>query len=106
MHSIESDQREHLSVLSCVNTDGGSIPNFYILKGYYFLDDYIAKYKEGTVMGMQSNVWMTKWLFESWISHFIQCLRRGPSLDQNTRHLSISDKHNSHVWLGFLWKVD
>ena len=81
VHSIEPDQREHLSVLSCVNVDGGSLPNFYILKESYFLDDYIAKCEEGAVIGMQSNLWMTRWLFESWIFHFIQCLRRGPGLD-------------------------
>ena len=39
VHSIEPNQREHLSVLSYVNADGGSISNFYILKGSYFLDD-------------------------------------------------------------------
>ena len=33
VHSIEPDQREHLSVLSYINANGGSIPNFYILKG-------------------------------------------------------------------------
>ena len=55
IHSIEPDQREHLSVLSCINTDGESIPNFYIFKGSYFLEDYIARCKEGAVMGMQPN---------------------------------------------------
>ena len=39
MHSIEPDEREHLSGLLCMNGDGGSISNFYILKGSYFLDD-------------------------------------------------------------------
>ena len=39
VHSIEPDQREHLSVLSCINAGGGCIPNFYILKGTYFLED-------------------------------------------------------------------
>ena len=52
-------------MLSCVNADGGSIPNFYILKGSYFLEDYIAKCELGAVMGMQPNAWMTRWLFES-----------------------------------------
>lgn len=75
VHSIEPDHKEHLSVLSCINADGGSIPNFYILKGKYFLEDYVARCEEGAVMGMQPNAWMTKWLFESWISHFIECLR-------------------------------
>ena len=42
VHSVEPNQREHLSVLSCINAGGGSILNFYILKGTYFLHDYIA----------------------------------------------------------------
>ena len=46
---------EHLNVLSCVNADGGSISNFYILKGSYFFDDYIPKCEPGAVMGMQPN---------------------------------------------------
>ena len=79
--------------------DGGSIPNFYILKGTYFLEDYVAKCKEGVVMVMQLNVWMTRWLFQSWISHFIECLKKGPGLDQIQRHLLILDKYNSHIML-------
>ena len=99
VHSIEPDQREHLLVLSCINVDGGSIPNFYILKGTYFLEDYIARCEDGTVMGMQPNAWMTKWLFESWILHFITCLRKGLGIDSTSRHLLILDRHNSHVTL-------
>ena len=99
VHSIELDQREHLSLLSCINVGGGSIPNFYILKGTYFLEDYIASCEEGVVMGMQPNAWMTRWLFESWILHFIECLKRGPSIDLNNRHFLVLNRHNSHVAL-------
>ena len=65
VHSIEQDRKEHLSVLSCVNANGGCIPNFYILKGSYFLEDYIANCKEDVFMDMQVNAWMMRWLFES-----------------------------------------
>ena len=65
MHSIEPNQREHLSVLSCINATEGHIPNFYILKGIYFREDYIANCEDGAVMDMQLNAWMTRWLFES-----------------------------------------
>ena len=99
VHSIEPDQKEHLSILSCVNANGGCIPNFYILKGSYFLQDYIANCEEGAVMGMQPNAWMTRWLFESWISHFLKCLKRGPGVDLTNRHFLILDGHNSHVTL-------
>ena len=99
VHSVEPDQREHLLVLSCINTGGGSIPNFYILKGIYFLQDYIVGCEEGAVMGMQPNAWMTRWLLESWISHFIECLKRGLGIDLNNRHLLVLNGHNSHVTL-------
>ena len=99
VHSIETNQWEHLSILSCINVVGGCIPNFYILRGTYFLEDYIARYKEGVVMGMQPNSWMTKWLFESWISHFIECLRKELGLDLSNKHLLVLDGHNSHVTL-------
>ena len=50
-------------------------------------------------MGMQPNAWITRWLFESWILHFIECLRRGPNIDLNNRHLLVLDGHNFHVML-------
>ena len=99
VHSIEPNQREHLSILSCINTDGGSIPNFYILKGAYFLKDYITDCEDGVVMGMQPNAWMTKWLFKNWISHFMECLRKRPGIDMDNQHLLILDGHNSYVML-------
>ena len=86
-------------MLSCVNADGRSIPNFYILKGSYFLEDYIARCEPGAVMGMQQNAWMTRWLFESWISHFLEYLNNGPDIDHSDRHLLILDRHNSHITL-------
>ena len=42
---------------------------------------------------------MTRWLFESWMSHFIECLKRGPGIDLNNCHVLILDGHNSHVTL-------
>ena len=99
VHFVESNQREHLLVLSCINAGKRPTPNFYILKGTYFLQDYIVGCEEGAVMGMQHNAWMTRWLFESWILHFIECLKRGPSIDLNNRHLLVLDGHNSHVML-------
>ena len=50
-------------------------------------------------MGMQQNAWMTRWLFESWISHFLEYLKAGPGIDHSNRHLLILDGHNSHVTL-------
>jgi hypothetical protein len=102
VHYVEIDQREHLSVLPCINAQGGCIPNFYILKGTYFLQDsqdYVKRCEDNVVMTIQPNAWMTKWLFESWISHFIGSLKRGPGIDLTNRQLFILDGHNSHVTL-------
>jgi hypothetical protein len=60
VRNIESNQREHLSVISCINVAGGKIPNFYILKGTYFLQNYIKNYEPNAVVAMQPNTWMTK----------------------------------------------
>ena len=53
----------------------------------------------GVVMNMQPNAWMTRWLFESWISHFIECLKKGPSVDLTNHHILILDGYNSYVIL-------
>ena len=97
VHSREPNRREHLSVLSCINADGGFIPNFYILKESYFLEDYIAKCELGAVMGMQANAWMIRWLFERWIFHFLECLKNGPCIDHGNRHLLILDFHSQLI---------
>ena len=55
VYIIEPNQREHLSILSCINAVGGKIPNFYILKGTYFLQDYIQNCESDAVIAIQPN---------------------------------------------------
>ena len=50
-------------------------------------------------MAMQPNVWMTKWLFQSWILHFIGTLRKTIKIDEKNKHLLVLNGHNSHVTL-------
>jgi len=97
VNSITPDHREHISVLSCINAAGGKIPNFYIVKGKYFTANHIRGCEPGAVMGVQHNAWMTKFLFESWIAHFLRNLNNGPGVSQHNRHLLIVDGHTSHV---------
>ena len=97
VNSITPDQREHISVLSCINATGGKIPNFYIVKGKYFTSNHIAGCEPGAVMGVQHIAWMTKFLFESWIAHFLRNLSKGLGVSQQNRHLLIVDGHTSHV---------
>ena len=97
VNSITLDHKEHISVLSCINATGGKIPNFYIVKGKYFTSNHIRGCEPRTVMGIQHNAWMTKFLFESWIVHFLRNLNKGPGVSQQNRHLLIVDGHTSHV---------
>ena len=97
VNSITPDHREHISVLSCINVAGGKIPNFYIVKGKYFTSNHIGGCEPGVVMGVQHNAWMAKFLFESWIVHFLRNLNKGLGVSQQNMHLLIFDGHTSHV---------
>jgi hypothetical protein len=98
VHSTIPDQREWLSMLSCVNAAGSSIPNFYILRGKRFSRNYIERCESGSTMAMQSKAWMTGILFCKWISHFIKSIEtKGGEISPSRRHLLILDGHGSHV---------
>jgi len=53
-----------------VNAIGGSLPMFYIFKGYRIKEDYIKHCRGGTCMAMQRKPWMTSFLFKKFISFF------------------------------------
>jgi hypothetical protein len=105
VHSIIPDQREWLSVLSCVNARGGSIPNFYIFKGKRMRRNYIAHCEASATMAMQTKAWMTGFLFSSWIAHFVKALESRGGISPTNRHLLILDGHNSHVTLDVVYKA-
>jgi hypothetical protein len=46
MHTVTPDEREWLSILSCINASGSSIPNFYIFKGRSFRRNFIIRCEE------------------------------------------------------------
>ena len=52
VHTIEPDQREHLYIISCINATKEKI---YILKGTYFLQNYIKNCQPNAVMALQPN---------------------------------------------------
>ena len=97
-HSVELDEREHVTVLSCINAEGQSIPNFYIFKGHKFKSNYIRGCESGACMAMQPKGWMTSFLFDKWMSHFVTCVQAmGGNMSPNNRHVLIIDGQNSHV---------
>ena len=99
VHSLLSNEREWLTVLTCINARGQSIPGFYIFRGKQLRQNYIIHHEDGVAMAMQREAWMTQFLFANWMMHFINCLstRRGILIEN--RHLLIVDGYNSHVTL-------
>jgi len=88
-----------LTTLSCINATGECIPNYYIFKGKQYQNVHIDKCEEGACMGMQENAWMTAYLFDKWIDHFVLSLQKKGGVTPSNRHLFIVDGHNSHVTL-------
>jgi hypothetical protein len=97
VHSIIPDQRKWLSCFVCINAGGLAIPGFYIFRGKRFRRNYIEKCETGSTMAMQVKAWMTKFLFSTWISHFLESVSRMDSILPTSRHLLILDGHTSHV---------
>jgi hypothetical protein len=52
VYIITPNEREHISMLSCINAEGDSIPNYHVFKGKQYHRAYIAKCEIGTRMGM------------------------------------------------------
>jgi hypothetical protein len=88
-----------ISVLICVNVSGEAIPSFYIFRGKRFWQNYIEHYELGATMAMQSQAWMTSYLFSVWISHFLKSMSKLSGISPQCRHFLIVDGHNSHVTL-------
>ena len=99
VHTLLPNEREWLTVLTCINATDLHIPGFYIFRGKRIRDNYIRFCEDGVAMAMQSEAWMTQFLFSSRISHFIQSLGSRGGISPENRHLLIVDGHNSHVTL-------
>jgi hypothetical protein len=105
VHSIIPDEREWLSVLTCVNAAGEYIPHFFIFKGKRMRRNYIERCETNSTMAMQEKAWMTGRLFSSWISHFVKSLDSRGGISPTNRHLLIMDGHGSHVTLEVVYKA-
>ena len=69
------------------------------------LSNYIRYCEDGVAMAMQSEGWMTQFLFINWIFHFINSLSGKGGIFPKNRHLLIVDSHNSHVTLEVVLKA-
>jgi hypothetical protein len=63
VYSVLPDEREWMSILTCINAARQSIPSFYIFRGKRFLRNYIKNCEDGAAMAMQPKAWMTGFLF-------------------------------------------
>ena len=71
VHQVIPTEREWLSVLSAINANGGTIPNYYIFKGVRKLRDYTTYCEEGALLGMQKKGgWIPSTLWSGWITLF------------------------------------
>ena len=105
IHSVVPNDHEWLTVLTYVNAAGHNIPGFYIFKGKRIRRNYIIHCEDGVAMAMQSEAWMTQFLFSNWITHFVNCLSTKGRISCERRHLLIVDGHNSHVTLDVVMKA-
>jgi len=95
---VAPECREWISVLSCINASGQSIPNFYIFRGKYKSRNFIRGTGEvSATMAMSTKAWMTNHLFIEWMLHFLLILEEKYNISPSNRHLLILDGHGSHM---------
>ena len=56
VYSIILNEREWLNVLTTVNVNGNTIPNYYIFKGIRPKQNYQAFYENGSRYGMHKKI--------------------------------------------------
>jgi hypothetical protein len=105
IHSLMPNEREWITILSCINASGYSIPSFYIFKGKRVMENNIEHCEDRASWAMQPEGWMTTLLFLYWISHFIKALESRDGVSPTNRYLLIVDGYNFHVKLEVVHKV-
>ena len=53
---VVPNKREHITILSAISADGGTIPNMYIFKGAKATKTYIALCEDGAIIGIQKRM--------------------------------------------------
>ena len=90
------DNREWMSIMTCVNVVGSYIPKLYIFKRKTKPQiNYIRDCEAGAAMTFQENGYVTSEIFLEWLGHFKNNVPGGMS--KENKHLLILDGHASHV---------
>ena len=93
---ICANNREWVSIMTCINAAGSHIPNLYNFKRKTKLQiDYIKHCEAGAVMTYLENGYMTAEIFLEWLVHFKNNVPGGMS--KENQHSLILDGHTSHV---------
>jgi hypothetical protein len=103
VRQIIPNEREHVTVLTCINSDGEYISNLYIFKGKQRKDEYIRKCESGAMYAMQKKARMSDYIFYKWLDHFFRNLEVRGGISQIKRHFLILDGHGSHVTLDVIF---
>ena len=91
-----ADNKEWMSIMTCISATGSYIPNLYIFKRKTKPKiDYIQNCEVGAVMTYQENGYMTAEIFLEWLVHFKNSIPGG--ISKENKHLLIVDGHSSHV---------
>ena len=105
VHTITSNEREWISVLTSINANGETIPNYYIFKGMRSARDYLALCENGAIFGMQKRNWVDAYHFSKWMDHFVNILKGRSLLSTTSRHLLVLDGHKAHLTLEVVQKA-
>ena len=105
VHTITSNEREWILVLTCFNANGDTIPHYYIFKGVRARRDYLALCESRSTFWMQKKGWVDFYQFSKWMEHFLLCLRQKNLFSNTSKHLLILDGHKVHLTLEVLSKA-
>ena len=105
VYKVISAEREWLSVLSAINANRKTIPNYYIFKCVRQIRNYVALCEPNAMIGMQKKGWMDNFHFMEWMDDFIHKMKADEGLSQSRRHLVILDGHKSHITFEVLLKA-
>jgi hypothetical protein len=98
--SIQPGNREWVSVIECIGTNGYSLPAFVIFQGQRLQQSWVnLQMDKQTVLHISDNGWTTRTIALEWLKHFDQYTL--PQTRGKYR-LLILDGHTSHVSLPFI----
>jgi hypothetical protein len=95
VYSTIPKSQEWLPINYVINIARLALPRFHIFRGKRLKDDYIKLCKSGTCMAMQSKAWITSFMYKKFLLFFKRFILGG--ISQIKCHLSIMDRHGSHV---------